>query len=136
MFDTLRRLVWFFIVASAISYGVFLISGTAIKAQALDDSRIVSVRDSLKPGVHYLSGMVMVHRTCADLAVRYEKVEEGLYKLIFTTWEDPSIPCATDDTPRAFRAAVAAPAAGVTFIGSLDDEPLQLSIYQLVDTQS
>ena len=135
MIDTLRRLVMFFFVACAVSYAIFLVTGSAINAAALDESRTVLVRDSLKPGVHYLSGIVMVHRTCADLSVRSDKVDTSVYQLIFTTWEDPSIDCVTDDTPRAFRVAVAAPAAGVDFIGSLDGDPLRLSVYQLVDVQ-
>ncbi len=135
MMETLRRLVMFFFFACAVSYAIFLVTGRAINAAALDESRTVLVRDSLKPGVHFLSGIVMVHRTCADLSVRSSKIDTGIYQLTFTTWEDPSIECVTDDTPRSFRTAVAAPAAGVQFIASLDGEPLRLSVYQLVDVQ-
>lgn len=128
MIDLLRRLVWFFVVASAVSYAVFLVAGNAIRTQALDDTRIVLVRDYLKVGEHHLSGMVMVPSTCDQLYVRTEEPEPKLIHLRFTTWEEPNIDCVREDTPRAFRAVVFAPSVGVEFIASLDDEPLQVAV--------
>lgn len=132
MLDIVRRMVWFFIVACAVAYMVFIALGSTIQARALDQSRIVVIRDSLQVGAHYLSGIVMVRRTCSQLSVSYEKVSDALYSLRFTTWDEPSVPCATEDTPRSFRAVVFAPSTGVRFIGSLDDEPLQLSVIPVV----
>ena len=132
MKDALVRLVWFFIVACATSYVVFLIAGSAIRAQAIDESRIFLIRDSLKPGVHYLSGIVMAPSTCAQISVRSKQVSTTTYELIFTSWEEPSVPCVQDDTPRSFRAVVFAPAAGVQFIGSLNEEPLSLAVIPVV----
>lgn len=133
MIDALMRLVWFFCIACAISYLVFLIAGANIRAQALDASRIVLVRDSLKPNVHYLSGIVMARSTCAQISVRSVQVSDTTYRLVFTSWEEPSVACVQEDTPRSFRAVVFAPAAGIHFTGSLDDEPLQLAVIPVVE---
>jgi hypothetical protein len=132
MLDIVRRMVWFFVVASAVAYIVFIVLGATIHARALDQSRLVIIRDSLDVGAHYLSGIVMVHRTCSQLSVAYEKVSDGLYALRFTTWDEPSVQCHLEDTPRAFRAVVFAPSTGISFIGSLDNEPLQLSVIQMI----
>ncbi len=130
MADMSWRLLWFFIIACAVSYTVFLVAGSTIKARALDESRTVLARDSLEPGVHYLSGIVTVRSTCAHLSVSSEKVSETSYHLRFSTWEEPSVPCVREDVPRSFRTVVFAPAAGITFLASLDDEPLQLIVIQ------
>ena len=133
MKDALVRLTWFFIVACVVSYIVFLVAGSAIHAQAVDESRIVLIRDVLKPNVHYLSGIIMAPSTCAQVSVRSTQITTTVYQLIFTSWEEPSIACIREDTPRSFRAVVFAPAAGIQFIGSLDDEPLRLAVIPVVD---
>lgn len=128
MLELLRRLVWFFIVASALAYAVFLVAGNAIYTQALGDSRIVLIRDYIKVGEHHMSGMVMVPSTCRQLSVRAEDVSQGVVHLRFSTWEEPNVACDQEDTPRAFRALVFAPAVGVQFIATLDDNPLQIAV--------
>ena len=132
MLDIVRRMVWFFIVACAVAYIIFIVLGATIQARALDQSRIVTVRDSLEVGAHYLSGIVMVRQTCSQLSVSYERVSDSLYSLIFTTWDEPSVPCIVEDTPRSFRAVVFAPSTGISFVGALDGEPLQLSVVPMV----
>ena len=128
MLDLARRLVWFFVVASAISYAIFLMAGNAIHTQALDQSRVVLIRDFLKVGEHHLSGMVMVHSTCQQLSVRTEQVSDRTFHLKFSTWEEPNVACVEEDTPRAFRAVVFAPSVGVDFISTLDEQPLQIAV--------
>lgn len=130
MGEIIRRLVWFFFVASIGSYAVFLLVGGTIHAEAIDLSRVVQVRDVLKPGVHALSGMVMVSRTCDELVVATQEISATVHKLEFKTWQQPSIPCITEDVPRSFRASVVAPAAGVDFIATLNDLPLTVVVYQ------
>lgn len=129
MRDIAMRLVWLFVSLSMITYAIFLMIGSMIQAQAIDQSRIVAVRDVLAPGVHHLSGMVMMPRTCAQLTVASEMVSSGRYRLIFKSWDVPSIPCSTEDTPRSFRTIVFAPAAGVQFVGTLDEAPLTLVVH-------
>ncbi len=128
MLDLTRRLVWFFVVASALTYSVFLVAGNAIHTEALGKSRVVLVRDFLRAGEHHLSGMVMVPSTCLQLSVSTRDVGDSTYLLEFTTWEQPYIDCVPEDTPRAFRAVVFAPSVGVRFIGTLDGGPLELAV--------
>jgi hypothetical protein len=128
MLDLTRRLMWFFVVASAIAYSVFLLAGNAIHTQALGDTRVVLVRDYLKVGEHHLSGMVMVPSTCLQLSVSTREVEPSVYLLAFKTWEQPYVDCVDEDTPRAFRAVVFAPSVGIRFLGTLDGAPLELAV--------
>ncbi len=133
MGETLRRFVWFFFVSSAVAYAFFLVVGSAIHTQAITETHTVVARDSLKPGTHYLAGMVMVRSTCAQLSVRAEKLSEDTYLLQFTTWTEPSLAdCVEEDTPRSFRSVVFAPAAGVRFVATLDDEPIPLVVIPVV----
>lgn len=134
MGDMIRRLVWFFFVSGAISYAFFIAAGSVIHAQAVDATRAVLARDSLKANVHRLSGMVMVHSTCAELSVRSEQMSHDTYELQFTTWQEPSVTeCEVADTPRSFHAIIFAPAVGVHFRASLDGEPLAFGVIQVVE---
>ena len=133
MGDILRRLVWFFFVSAAISYALFLAIGTTLNAETTDSIRTVLARDSLKPGVHYLSGMVMVHSTCSELSVRSKQLSFDTYQLEFTTWDEPSLSsCREEDTPRSFRTVVFAASAGVHFVATLDNQPLLLVVLPVV----
>lgn len=134
MAEILRRLLWFFIVSCAIAYALFLLVGSTIHAQAIDQSRVVVARDSLGQGVHNLAGMVMVHSSCAELSVRTEQLSQNTFELQFSTWNEPSLPsCAQEDTPRSFRALIFAPSVGVNFVATLDDEPLILSVIPSIE---
>lgn len=128
MSELLRHLVWFFIVASAVAYSIFLVAGSFITANAVDATRIVQARDELGPGEHHLSGIVMVPTSCTELSVRTEKISDTSYNLAFTTWQEPSVQCTVDDTPRPFRAILFAPAAGIKILGTLDDAPLTIVV--------
>ena len=134
MADIFRRLLWFFIVSSALAYALFLILGSTIHASAIDQSRIVAARDSLSQGVHNLSGMVMVHSSCAELSVHTTQISQTEFQLQFTTWNEPTLPsCVEEDTPRSFRALVFAPSVGITFTATLDDQPLIISVIPSVE---
>ncbi len=128
MLELTRRLVWFFVVASALSYSIFLVAGNAIYTQALGESRVVLVRDFLKVGEHHLSGMVMVPSTCDQLSVETKEVDTATFLLAFQTWRQPYVDCEHTDTPRSFRVVVFAPSVGVRFIGTLDGAPLELAV--------
>lgn len=136
MGDAFRRLIWFFFVAAAVSYAFFLVAGSVITKQSLEDSRAVLARDSIKVNVHYLSGMVMVPSTCAELSVRSHQLTVDSYELQFSTWEEPSLSkCTREDTPRSFRAIVFAPSAGVYFQASLDGTPIPFGVIQVLDRE-
>lgn len=132
MSELLRRLVWFFIVASAIAYSIFLVAGSFITANAIDATHIVQVRDALAANEHRLSGIVMVPSSCTELSVRSEKISNTDYELVFSTWQEPSVECVLDDTPRAFRAVLFAPAAGINIVGSIDGSPLTLVVIPVI----
>jgi len=133
MADLIRRLVWFFVVAALVAYAIFLAAGTVISREALDATHIANVRDSLAPGEHSLAGIVMVPSTCSELSTRTQQLTPTSFELIFTTWQEPSVPCEMIDTPRPFRAVVFAPAAGIQFTATMDGEPLDIAVYQYID---
>jgi hypothetical protein len=134
MADAIRRLIWFFFVSGAVSYAFFLVAGSAIASRAVEDSRAVLARDSIRVNVHYLSGMVMVPSTCAELTVRTRQLSIDTYELQFSTWEEPSLAhCSREDTPRSFRAIVFAPSAGIHFQAMLDEKPIQFEVIQVVE---
>ena len=129
MGDVIRHLVWFFIVSSAVAYGSFLLIGSAIHADAAGSRRAVIIRDELARGVHDLSGMLMVPSTCQQITVRGDKVDKFTYRLAFTTWDEPAVVCAKEETPRAFRTTVFAPSVGVDFNATLDEIALPIAVY-------
>lgn len=130
MLTLIHRLVWFFLISVVVALATFLILGSFIERDILGDARRVLARDSLRPGEHHLTGMVSVPSTCHQLSVKTEEVDTHLFNLRFTTWKEPHVDTCTDeDTPRAFRAIVFAPAVGVHITATLDDAPLQLVVY-------
>ena len=128
MGEVIGRLLWFIIVASAAAYVSYLIVGSIIETNSSQAAAPVLINDSLEPGVHHLSGMIMVPSSCYELSVRTEELSPTLYGLFFKTWRDPAIPCSKDSVPRAFRAILFAPAVGVDFIATLDDTPFTIAV--------
>ena len=114
------RILWFFVVASLIAYASYLVAGSIVSAQAAGEDTPVVIRDELGQGVHHLSGMVMVPSPCDQLSVRVEPSSDTTFVLLFRTWREPSVDCATDETPRYFRAILFAPSTGVGFTATLD----------------
>ncbi len=129
MGDVIRRLVWFFIVSSAVAYGSFLLIGSAIHADAARERGAIIIRDELARGVHHLSGMIVVSSTCQQVTVRGDKVGAFAYRLAFSTWDEPSVACAKEETPRVFRATIFAPSVGVDFKATLDDIDVPIAVY-------
>ena len=128
MSDIAKRLAWSYVASSAVAYMVFLTVGSYIYTRAADSTGATLVRDELTPGAHHLSGMVMVPSTCAELIVHTEQVSAELYRLHFKTWETPGVECVSEETPRAFRTLVSAPAMGLRFIATLDDIPYPIVV--------
>lgn len=123
------RLAWFAVVAAAVSYASYLLVGSVVNARAAGTADPILVRDVLSPGVHSLTGMVMVPTPCDQLSVRTEEISKVGYRLVFRTWREPSIKsCAPQETPRPFRAVLFAPAAGIYFTATLDEDPLPLTV--------
>lgn len=114
-------MLWFFVVASIFSYATYLVVGNIAHAQASGENLPTVIRDELGKGVHHLSGMVMVQTPCDQLSVRTETVSDHTFVLVFSTWREPSVNCAAEETPRYFRALLFAPSTGVEFAATLDE---------------
>ena len=122
------RVIWFGAVTCALSYGTFLVVGSIIEAQAFSATAPIMVRDQLSPGIHHLSGMVMVPSSCDQLSVATNPISTTTFELVFQTWQDPAVACSSDEMPRAFRAVLFAPAAGIDFLASLDGANLPIVV--------
>ncbi|MSU73696.1 hypothetical protein EXS56_00990 [Candidatus Kaiserbacteria bacterium] len=120
MGSILSRMLWFFVVASLLSYATYLVVGNIAHAQASGENLPTLIRDELGKGVHHLSGMVMVPTPCDQLSVRTEAVSNHTFVLVFRTWREPSVNCPAEETPRYFRALLFAPSTGVEFAATLD----------------
>lgn len=119
MLGTLIRLVWFTIVASAIAYVIFLVAGSLTNTDIFSSNPIV-IRDVLGSGTHQLSGMLMVPSTCDDLSAQTQELSSTTYELVFQTWQESSVVCKNEETPREFHVVAFAPATGVQFLATLD----------------
>jgi hypothetical protein len=132
--DIVRRLVWFGVVASFASFAIFFVLGNFAVATA-EDTGPVAIRDVLSPGVHHLSGMLLLPNSCDELTVETEQLSATAYALEFHTWENPSVPCPTTPTPREFQTIVFAPSVGVSFSASLDGTAFPITVLPAVITQ-
>lgn len=135
MLDTVRRLVWFSIVATAASFAVFLVLGNFATAGAENEGP-VPVRDVVTAGAHQLTGMLLLPLSCDELSVEPEQISGTVYELAFETWQDPSVPCAQTPTPRSFEAVVFAPSVGVSFTAALDGQMFPIQILPDFSTSS
>jgi hypothetical protein len=125
--DIVRRLVWFGIVASAASFAIFFVLGNFVVASAQNGGPVL-VRDALMPGVHHLSGMILLPLSCDELTVQTQEVSSATYLLAFQSWQDPSVPCSTTPTPREFDTVVFAPSVGVGFSATLDGTAFPVTV--------
>ncbi|MDO8514078.1 MAG: hypothetical protein Q7S50_00880 [bacterium] len=128
MSEMLSRMVWFVIVAVAISYATYITAGSIVNAQARGAYKPVMIRDVLGPGSHHLSGMIMVPTPCHELTLRTEALSAATYELLFRTWHEPSVDCDEEEIPRPFRAVLFAPSTGVEFIATLDGVALPIQV--------
>ena len=135
MFSIGVRLIWLVITSIALSYGSYLVVVQSVLTQESGTDRPVQLIDQLRPGVHYISGMVTVPNACAELTVHIVHTSEYNYELKFETWEEPSIRCARDPVPRHFATIAFAPAAGVRFTAQLNGIPFVIRMKQSVITE-
>lgn len=125
--DLVRRLLRFSVIASAVAYFVFFAADRTMSAFAEDSQRVV-IRDVVSPGVHSLSGMLMLPSLCDLLEIETEVLDASRYNLVFTTWREPYRDCTNEEMPRHFKQTVFAPSAGIRFIAELDGKPLEISV--------
>ena len=128
MMDVLQRIFIFTLAGALISYFIFMVIGATFYAKADEASRTVWVRDEISPNTHRLAGLVTVESTCLELIEKTEKLSDTLYKLKFTTWENPNIECIKEPTRKLFYEVIFAPAVGVHFIATLDDVSLPMIV--------
>ncbi len=120
--------MWFFVATSLVSYGSYLVAGSIVHARAAGTYDPVVIRDVLGPGIHRLSGMIMVPTPCDQLSVRTHAVSSSTYMLVFKTWREPSVNCDTIEMPRPFHETVFAPATGVEFVATLDGASIPILV--------
>lgn len=132
MKSTILNFLWFTIVSSALAYVVLVIWGQIAFARASGANEPVVIRDELGPGSHHLFGMVTVPRTCDELHVEVQQVSASLYELAFSTWQEPSVTCDNEATPRVFNEALFAPAVGIDFIASEDGTPFPITVVPVI----
>jgi len=128
MGDMMRRMVWFAIVLTAASFAIFAVLGNFAISSAENEGPVL-IRDVVTPGVHNLSGMILLPLSCDELSTQSKPVSSTTYQLIFETWQDPSIACPEEPTPREFKTVIFAPQTGVTFFATLDGQgfPIQVT---------
>src|SRR3989344_9175278 len=119
MKEMVSRLLWIVVTTVTLSYATYLVAGSIVHAQGSRENQPIIIRDELEPGVHHLSGMVMVPTPCDQLSVRTEAISSSTFTLIFRTWREPSTECDSDETPRYFRTVLFAAAVGVQFIATI-----------------
>src|SRR3989344_5129458 len=120
MKEMVSRLLWIVVTTVTLSYATYLVAGSIVHAQGSRENQPIIIRDELEPGVHHLSGMVMVPTPCDQLSVRIAAISSSMYTLLFRTWREPSVECNADEMPRYFRTIVFAPSVGVQFTATLD----------------
>lgn len=128
MTEVLRRIFAFMVIATLVAYLVFMIAGAVIYARAEDKERTVWIRDQITPNTHRISGLVTVPTSCTELTEKTEMLSPLLFKLNFTTWEDPNTECVRTPAQRQFYEIVFAPAVGVHFIATMDGAPLPIIV--------
>lgn len=133
--DIARRLVWFAIVATAGCFAILVVLGNVIFPATAGGSS-VAVRDIVTPDAHWISGALTLPLTCDELSLSTKKLSATVYELVFQTWQDPSVPCSQESTPRTFQTVVFAPPSGVSFVATLDGRPFAITIISEVGTST
>jgi hypothetical protein len=128
MLDTVRRLVWFAIAGSLFTFAVLLVLGNVVQRQASMPATATLLRDEFSPGVHHLSGMVTVPDECSELSVRSETLTASTYKLLFETWQEPTVNCVSGETPRWIQTVVFTQDMPVRFVATIDGAALPIEI--------
>jgi hypothetical protein len=130
MGEVTARIVWVAILSCSFAYVFYLLFGGLFIAPPKPQH--VVIRDALAAGEHVVSGMVMVPTPCDELTVRTGILSPTIYTLELTTWQDPSITCPQNETPRSFSTVTFAPAFGVQFIVFLDGKTVPFDVTQVI----
>lgn len=132
MRNVMRRIFVFTLSACAVAYIVYVLAGASMYAQAEERARTVWVRDEISPNAHHMAGMITVQSSCTELMEKTEQLSPYLYKLVFTTWEHPNVECTDHPVQKEFYEIIFAPAVGVSFIATIDGQPLPIVVIPYV----
>ncbi len=131
--DLVRRLFEFAIFATCAAFFAFFLAEKGMSVFADEQNTLVHVRDVIGPGVHELSGMIMLGSICEQLRIENEKQSPTHYHLKIKTWTEPYRDCIREETPRKFQTTVFAPAYGVIFTAELDGKPLEIAVIPILE---
>ncbi|MDP3646201.1 MAG: hypothetical protein Q8R25_03875 [bacterium] len=125
MGELLARFYWMAVLTCTLAFVIYLLFGSLF---IVEQRQPVIIRDALAKGQHTMSGMVMVPTPCDELTVRTGSVSPTVYTLELHTWQDPSLNCPKNWTPRAFHTIAFAPALGIQFIVYLDGQTVPFDL--------
>ncbi|MBM3272369.1 hypothetical protein FJY94_03805 [Candidatus Kaiserbacteria bacterium] len=127
MADLLRRTIWYAMCGCLFVFVLLVSVGQAVESH-VQSTRVIILRDELTAGVHRISGIVPVSVSCAELSVRAEQVSGKTYRLLFETWQNPSLHCTKEETPRWIKTVVFTEDEPASFVATMDGEYLPISI--------
>ncbi len=128
MRENALHFLWFSIVSCAIACVVLIAVGKIVYANAAGENDPIVVRDELGFGSHHLFGMVLVPETCDELQDYIQAVSSTTYEMVFNIWQEPSVLCLQERTPRAFHEAIFGPPTGVEFLATLDGVAFPMTV--------
>lgn len=120
--------IWILVSFLVLSYASYLYFGSVSDAYFGEDAPIPILDYIKKEGEHHLSGDIPVPSSCHGLTVTPVEVDETHYRLVFTTWQEPSRSCEPLGDTRAFSTIVFAPSTNVNFSAMIDDAELPIRI--------
>lgn len=117
MSDASARLLTFSLFLGVFAYIIYMFMGAMFQGEF---EHRIAIRDSIRPGQHFISGTVMVPSACHQVSVKTQYMGTSTYAIILHTWEEPSVRCEKTSVPRAFSEVLYAPSFGVQFAVFLD----------------
>jgi len=127
--DVMRNVIWSATALGIAALGLVVTVQLGASASALKQSPIL-IRDKIYPGIHHLQGTINVPKTCDELVVHTEQVTKDGYRIVFETWEDPSLNCLKAESPREFEAVAFAPSVGTHFTATIDGAIIPIAVVQ------
>ncbi len=122
------RVAWIVVSIVLVTYASYLYFGS-VNAAFFGDPEPIPILDVIKKeGEHHLSGDIPVPTSCHGLTVVPHKVDETHFRLVFTTWQEPTRSCEPLGDRRSFSTVVFAPSTGITFSATLDEREFPIHI--------
>jgi hypothetical protein len=135
MRDAARRLTIFAVVASVFSYGVLLVGGKVVEANATHIIVPMVIRDTPEKGAHILSGTLLLPVSCDELSAHIIEVSTSSFVITLSTWQDPAVTCTQDKISKWFQTVAFAPQKGIVFAAKLDGQDIPMVIEHVAEGQ-